>query len=65
MRSGTLDNVRVVLHNEIQIHLVPILLGEGIRLFDHIGTEQIELESARVIESPGITYLRSRVVKEN
>jgi len=27
------------------IHLVPVLLGEGIRLFEHIGTKQIELES--------------------
>lgn len=49
--------------DEIQIHLVPILLGEGIRLFEHIGTERIELESARVIESSGVTHLRFRVVK--
>ncbi|MGH2521769.1 MAG: dihydrofolate reductase family protein [Anaerolineales bacterium] len=55
MSAGLLD--------EIQIHLVPILLGEGIRLFEHIGTERIELESARVIESSGVTHLRFRVVK--
>jgi dihydrofolate reductase len=49
--------------DQLQIHLVPVLLGDGRRLFDHIGTEQIELESTRVIESPGVTHLRFRVVK--
>ena len=33
------------------------------RLFDHRGTEHIELERMRVIESPGVTHLRFRVVK--
>ena len=47
--------------DEIRLHLVPILLGDGIRLFDHIGTKQIELESTRVIESPGVTHLWFRV----
>jgi hypothetical protein len=44
---------------------VPVLLGDGIRLFDYLGTEPIELESTRVIEAPGITHLTFRVVKEN
>ena len=57
LKAGHLD--------EIQINLVPILLGDGIRLFDHIGTEQIELESTRVIESSGVTHLRFRAVKKN
>ena len=47
----------------MMIHVVPVLIGNGIRLFDHLGTEQIELESTRVIESPGVTHLRFRVVK--
>jgi dihydrofolate reductase len=51
--------------DEIQIHLVPVLLGDGRRLFEHTGTGQIELERTRVIESPGVTHLRFRVVKEN
>jgi dihydrofolate reductase len=50
--------------DEIQIHLVPVLLGVGIRLFEHLGPEQIELETTRVIEAPGVTHLRSRVLKE-
>lgn len=55
LRTGLLD--------EIQVHLVPILLGAGKRLFDNIGPRQIELETARVIESPGVTHLRYRIVK--
>jgi dihydrofolate reductase len=49
--------------DEIQIHLVPVLLGAGIRLFAHLGTEHVDLESTRVIASPGVTHLRFRVVK--
>jgi dihydrofolate reductase len=48
--------------DEIQIHLVPILLGEGIRLFDLPGTKSIELERMRVIEGFGVIHLRFRVV---
>lgn len=45
--------------DEIQIHLVPILLGEGLRLFDAAAP----LDQNRVLESPGVTHLRYRVVK--
>ena len=55
--------IKAGLLDEIYIHLVPILLGDGIRLFDHTGTEHIELERTRVIESPGATHLSFRVVK--
>jgi dihydrofolate reductase len=55
LRAGLLD--------EIQIHLVPTLLGDGIRLFDHLGAEPIELEPMRVIEAPGVTHLWFRVGK--
>ena len=53
--SGLLDGM--------QIHLVPILLGGGVRLFDHIGIGQIELEKTRAIDSPGVSHLRFRVIK--
>lgn len=49
--------------DEIQIHLVPVLLGAGIHLFAHLGTGHVDLESTRVIASPGVTHLRFRVVK--
>src|SRR5215207_8889209 len=57
--------IRAGLLEEIHIDLVPVLLGDGVRLFDHLDTEPIELESTRVIEAPGITHLTFRVVKEN
>jgi dihydrofolate reductase len=57
--------IRAGLLEEIHVDLVPVLLGDGVRLFDHLDTEPIELESTRVIEAPGITHLTFRVVKEN
>ena len=55
--------LKLGLLDEIQIHLVPVLLGEGIRLFDHLGAAPIELERMRVVEAPGVTHLTFRVVK--
>jgi dihydrofolate reductase len=51
--------------DELQIHLAPLLLGAGVRLFEHTGPEQVQLESTRVIDSPKVTHLRYRVVKED
>jgi dihydrofolate reductase len=55
--------VRAGLVDEIQIQLVPVLLGSGIRLFDQLGTIHIELERTRLVESPHVTHLRFRVVR--
>jgi dihydrofolate reductase len=55
LKAGLLD--------ELQIHVVPLLLGGGVRLFDDLGSEQIELECTRVIQSPAVTHLKYRVVK--
>jgi dihydrofolate reductase len=49
--------------DEIQIHLVPVLLGQGRRLFENMGSGHIELETTRVIESPSVTHLKFRVVR--
>jgi dihydrofolate reductase len=49
--------------DEIQIHVAPVLLGDGRRLFENLGPEQRELETIRVIDSPGVTHLKFRVVK--
>jgi dihydrofolate reductase len=54
--------LRAGLVDEIQIQLVPVLIGAGTRLFDHLGTDRIELERTRTIESPYVTHLRFRVV---
>ena len=55
--------IRAGLLDEIHIDLVPVLLGNGVRLFEHLGTEPIQLERTRVIEAPGVTHLTFRVVK--
>jgi len=48
--------------DEIELHVVPILLGGGERLFEGVGPG-VQLEQVRVIESPGVTHLKYRVVK--
>jgi dihydrofolate reductase len=48
--------------DELELHLVPILLGGGERLFAGVGPD-LQLEKLRVIEAPGVTHLKYRVVK--
>jgi dihydrofolate reductase len=55
--------IREGLIDEISIHLAPVLFGGGIRMFEHLGSEHIQLESAGVIETPQATHLRLRVVE--
>ena len=50
--------VRAGLVDELQIHVAPLLLGGGTRLFDDIGPEHVQLETTRVVESPAVTHLR-------
>ena len=54
LKAGLLD--------EIHVDLVPVLLGGGVRLFDHLGTGPIELERTEVVEAPDVTHLTFRVV---
>jgi len=55
LKAGLLD--------EMQIHLVPVLLGAGVRLFEDLGPEPIELTRTGCIETPAATHLRFDVVK--
>jgi dihydrofolate reductase len=57
------QRIRAGLLDEIRIDLVPVLLGNGVRLFDHLGTGPIDLERTRVVEAPDVTHLTFRVVK--
>ena len=52
LEAGVLD--------ELQIHQVPVLLGQGLRLFDVLPS-RIELEIVRVIDTPEATHIRYRV----
>jgi len=47
--------------DEMQIHVAPLLLGDGVRLFDDLGAGPRALELTRVIESPAVTHLRYSV----
>jgi dihydrofolate reductase len=48
--------------DELELHVVPLLLGGGARLFEGIGPD-LELEQIRVVEAPGVAHLKYRVVK--
>jgi dihydrofolate reductase len=61
--SAVQQHLAAGLLDELQIHLVPVLLGGGVRLLDNVGDDRPELECTRVIESPAVTHLRYRVVK--
>jgi dihydrofolate reductase len=53
LAAGVLD--------ELEIHLVPVLLGQGRRLFDHLGPQHLELERTRILEGEaGVTHLHYR-----
>jgi dihydrofolate reductase len=54
LSAGVLD--------ELEIHQIPVLLGEGRRLFDQLGHDHIELELTRIVDAPGVTHLRYRVL---
>ena len=48
--------------DELELHVVPLLLGGGARLFDGLGPD-LQLEQVRAIEAPGVTHLKYRVVR--
>ena len=47
----------------ISIHIVPVLFGSGIRLFEHLGSEHVQLETIEVTETKEAIHLRFRVIK--
>ncbi len=54
--------LRAGLVDEIQIDLMPVILGKGLRLFENIHTDVIEMEKVVVVEMPVRTHLRFRVL---
>jgi len=55
--------IKAKLIDELHIHLVPILLGGGSRLFECTGPSIIELEKIKSIESTGATHIQFRMIK--
>ena len=55
LAAGVLD--------ELQIHLIPVLLGQGRRLFEHLAADHVELELTRIVDGRGATHLRYRVCR--
>jgi dihydrofolate reductase len=55
LRAGLID--------QIQLHVVPVLLGSGTRLFEPVGGEPVELEVIEVVPTKVVTHMRYRVVK--
>jgi dihydrofolate reductase len=53
MAAGRLD--------ELELHVVPLLLGNGERLFDNVGDAEPQLEQVRAVQAPGVTHLKYRV----
>jgi dihydrofolate reductase len=48
--------------NELELHVVPVLLGDGARLLDNLGAADVQLEQVRAVEAPGVTHLKYTVV---
>ena len=51
------------LMDEIHIDVAPLLLGKGVRLFDHLNIKPTELERIRAVAAPSVTHLGFRVVR--
>jgi dihydrofolate reductase len=54
LRAGLLD--------ELELHVVPVVLGDGARLFGNLGDAEVRLEQVRAVEAPGVTHLKYRRV---
>ena len=55
--------LKAKLVDELYIDLMPLLLGDGLRFFEHLGSEEIDLEKIDVTEGPIRTRLKFRLVK--
>jgi dihydrofolate reductase len=65
--AGGADTVRQCLRegfiDELQLHVVPVLLGDGLRLFEDLGAVRRDLRPIRVVDTPLATHLKYRVVR--
>jgi len=55
LRAGLID--------ELSLHVLPVLFGQGLRLFDHLEAGHVELEPVHVLPGPHAAHLRYRVLR--
>ena len=55
--------MRLRMIDELHVHLNPVLLGEGVKLFDHPGSDHFELDIADCSPSARVTHLVYRMLK--
>ncbi|HLO31404.1 MAG TPA: dihydrofolate reductase family protein, partial [Anaerolineales bacterium] len=55
LKAGLLD--------ELSLHIVPVLLGGGVRLFDRLGIEPVELECTSAVNTQKVIHMTFRVLK--
>jgi dihydrofolate reductase len=55
--------IKAELIDEIHLHIVPVLIGEGIRLFEYNAKTPIQLESISVLHAPDATHFKYRVIR--
>jgi dihydrofolate reductase len=55
LKAGLLD--------EMLIHIAPVMMGDGVRLFEGHVDGQLQLERTQVVDSPAVTHLRYRVAR--
>lgn len=48
--------------DEIQIHLAPVLFGEGTRMFDGLDAGHLQLQTIATVETPAAVHVRFRVI---
>lgn len=65
--SGGSDTISQYLHaglvDELNLHIAPMLLGKGLRCFDHFDTSTFSLEVDTVTSAPDVTHLRYRILR--
>ncbi|MFC1416079.1 dihydrofolate reductase family protein [Streptacidiphilus cavernicola] len=62
MGAGTVQAcLRAGLLDELTLHLVPIVLGAGVRLLDHLDPARVQLDCIGVVDAPGVTHLSYRI----
>lgn len=59
--GGTL--LRAGLLDEVQLNVVPVVLGAGVRLFQGLDAQTYELTRTVVVASPVVTHIRFRIVR--